>query len=479
MENESIKCINMKIHFLLLGLMIVATLFMGIGYAAVNQVLEVDGSAVALVSNTIEITNVTLYSSNNANTTNSSINSYFNTNLNSTIELNNASASSITYEVTVYNNLGTNQAFKNTTPPYTTQTNFYDNAGIKYEVTGITNGEVIQNHSSKTFYVTFSYANGVSANKVLNSVLAFNFDDYYTVMYSNITGFTTGTVVTGEDLVVDFGSNAPNSVTVAGASTYVSGTDYTYSNGVLTVYGVTENITVTGVNNQGHAGTWADPYINTTVTAYNPDPTNATVGTTRYDGIAGKPKVTVETINNQKVVTAFEYTDLGTGMALTGNVDTGILAFQGRGFHIHAVFDFNTSGQGGKYLLAALTQTGTQGNNKLYSGFALYVYKTSQIYLSATETGAKFGNTWGSQLKTTTVSTGNKEYEIDFYYDSQLLTGTFKPNSSNGTENFNVNSTHFPSNLSDATITIGGNGEANYDVSGLTLKEFSVTPYTR
>ena len=206
MENESIKCINMKIHFLLLGLMIVATLFMGIGYAAVNQVLEVDGSAVALVSNTIEITNVTLYSSNNANTTNSSINSYFNTNLNSTIELNNASASSITYEVTVYNNLGTNQAFKNTTPPYTTQTIFYDNAGIKYEVTGITNGEVIQNHSSKTFYVTFSYANGVSANKVLNSVLAFNFDDYYTVMYSNITGFTTGTVgaVTAISFVMKF-----------------------------------------------------------------------------------------------------------------------------------------------------------------------------------------------------------------------------------------------------------------------------------
>ena len=34
-------------------------------------------------------------------------------------------------------------------------------------------------------------------------------------------------------------------------------------------------------------------------------------------------------------------------------------------------------------------------------------------------------------------------------------------------------------NLSNATITIGGNGQANYNVSGLTLKEFSVTPYTR
>ena len=477
MNSKNIN-IKYKIHKLLIALLCVSTILMGIGYAASTMLLEVDGNAVAVVSNTIEITNVVLSSSNNANTANSSINSYFNTNLNSTVELNNDSASSITYAVTVYNNLGTAKAYKDTTPPYTNQTNFYDNTGIKYEVTGITKGEVLQNHASKTFYVTFSYANGVSSNKVLNSVLAFNFDDYYTITYSNITGFTSETIIAGDNLVVNFGNNAPNNVTVVGAATYVAGTDYTYSNGTLTINGVSENITVTGVN-QGPTGTWNDPYIDTTTNTYNPDPTNATVGTTRYDGITGKPKVTVETINNQKYVTAFEYTDLGNGLTLTSSVDTGIMLFKGRGFRIEAEFDYNTTGNGGKYLLAALVQTGTQGNNKLYSGFALYEYKTSQIYLSATETGAKFGNTWGSQLKTTTVSTGNKHYIIDFYYDNQLLTGTFEPNSSNNVESYNVSSTHFPTDLDNATITIGGNGVSGYDVSGMVLTKFKVTRYSR
>ena len=446
-----------RIHFLLLGLIIVATILMGIGYAASSMLLEVDGSAVAVVSNTIEITNAVLSSSNNANTANSSITSYFNTNLNSTVELNNDSASQITYAVTVYNNLGSAKAYKDTTPPYTTQTNFYDNTGIKYEVTGITKGEVLANQGSKTFYVTFSYANGVSANKVLHSILTFNFDDYYTITYSNITGFTSETIIAGDNLVVNFGNNAPSSVTVVGSATYVAGTDYTYSNGTLTINGVSENITVTGASGGGQieGGT------------YDPDDPPQS-GTYIYSNSPGDPVV----VYDNGIVTSFEFSDTsGTDVSAAGGIDTGYVAFNGNDFivRMHGKMPISTNSSNNGIALDIHTSDQTK-----VIQLGVMSKKYFRVWLKAP--GYNGSTAANSQY---TVNQTNDEFDIEITYVDHVITiKNYLPNPNNPTtivsrtNDFNV--------TGGVDVLVGytlSNGNPARQAADLTVYEFYIGDY--
>ena len=104
------KSSNKKLVYILL--LFLATIFMGVGYASVNNVLlTVDGSAIVLSQDVVHISSA-LYSSNNgANTEASSINGYSATVLNSTITLGNNSSSTITYEITIYNETNDNYIY--------------------------------------------------------------------------------------------------------------------------------------------------------------------------------------------------------------------------------------------------------------------------------------------------------------------------------------------------------------------------------
>lgn len=469
--------------FIISLVLLFLVIFLTIGWSAFNSTLNVGSYLNIRINREIRITNFSYVS--NTNNASSRYEDYNTTSVTADAVFPNENAT-ITYEVEVTNMQlpsGVNMGIYNISglpeglilvgnpTGYTLKTKLCDNN----DPTDCGSG------AQKTFQLTVGCVSATYCNQNLNYYkfdLNFDFRVMHMVTYSGITGYSTQEIIDGDNLIVDFGSNAPNAINVSGTSPYVLNTDYTYTNGILTVQNVTENITVTGANGNG---TWSSPYVDTVVQVYNPDPTNSQLGTTRYDSIPGKPKVTVEQVGNNKVVTAFEYTDIGAnGMTLSGALNTGILAFQGRGFRIQARYSLNSSNNGNKYLLAALEQTGKQGNNKLYQGFALYIYKSSQIYLSASSTGAKFGNTWGSQLKTITISTGLKTYEVDLQYDSGRLTGTFFPNSRNTTENIDVSGSSFPQTLANATITLGGNGiDTTHNVSGITIYEFSVTPYTR
>ena len=168
-EKEKLK----KIGLLIMTLIVVSTLFLGIGYAQLTKELTVTGRAIARVADELFISDVVYDSDHNANTQNSTINSYSHTMMNSTIELGNTLDSTITYNITLYNNTSDNLLYVDTTY----NNNFYDNPDIEFDLVGLDNTTTIGVRQSHTFSITFRYANNLSTitNSVLNSYLKFNF----------------------------------------------------------------------------------------------------------------------------------------------------------------------------------------------------------------------------------------------------------------------------------------------------------------
>lgn len=406
---------------------VVATITMGVGYSALHGVLfEINGNAIAMVTNTLEITSVSVSSSNNVTLTNCSVNGFYHTILNTTVELGNNSDASITYAVTIYNNTGAAIAYKDATPPYTDQSAFYDNTGIKYEVTGISVGEYIQNHASKTFYVTFSYANGVSQNKVLNSIISFNFDLYYTVSYTNFNGTNLPTMVftTDNNLnVTSTDSPLPSSVNVTGSYTSAN---YNNTTGVLLVSNITSNITVTGTTSgSGNGGTWDTPVEDNTTSSYNP--ANVEEGTTQYNNVTGKPRVTADANGN---IIQFAFTDPGTnGVAIDGNYNTGVLAFDGVGFEVtlKATFTFANCTK----TICPIINISQKKNNKVNGvlvyesrGTSGYAHNDSGSNVSQPYNKSRFGKYLNSS------ATGSDDYNVKSKVNATVGNGRYGYNSS-------------------------------------------------
>ncbi len=231
---------NNKIIYILL--LFLATIFMGIGYAALDNVLlNVDGIATVLTQDVVHISSA-LYSSNNgADTEHSAINGYSATVLNSTVTLGSSSSSTITYEVTIYNE--TNDDYIYTGTSYSAP-EFYDNTNITFDVTGMNAGYKLDAKTSKTFYITFKYSGSNTSNHVLNSYISFDFDKYYTITYQNIN--TTNQnypeyILDSENTkTITFVSDIPYDVSITPTVSY----SYDYSTGVLTLNNVKTNIVI-------------------------------------------------------------------------------------------------------------------------------------------------------------------------------------------------------------------------------------------
>ena len=241
-------------------------------------------------------------------------------------------------------------------------------------------------------------------------------------------------------------------------------TGYSYWNSTLVIRG-----TVTGNVVSGSEG---ETY----------DPSEPEEGTHTYTGTPGSPTVTVE--NGE--VTSFEFndttgTEFGTGE--NGALDTGIVAFDGSAFTIHARIKINPSENDAKFIISALEKSGDA-----YSGFSLYVYNSGYLriatYVSRTRSSST-GLLTPNMTSTLNSSAIREEREFDIYitydpkgYKSQyaqitvnvtgLVSGKFLRNT-NSLGNV-------PTSLTDATITLDGNGVDNQeDVNSMTVYEFSVT----
>ena len=190
---------NSKVFLLLI---VISTFFLGIGYAKISSIeLSVSGTATAKAQTGIIITDVTYSSNNNADTTNSVINTFYQCMLDSTIVLNNHSDSSITYQISIKNLESYSQSFLDTV--YAPE--FYDNEDIIYELNGLSPGDIIAPGETKNFTITFKYKE-VKAdypNTVLSSYINFRFkrDNAATISF-NVNGGTPNP----SDITLDIGS---------------------------------------------------------------------------------------------------------------------------------------------------------------------------------------------------------------------------------------------------------------------------------
>ena len=163
-----VKNKNMLLLFVLLG----AVLLMSIGYASINSVTgDIEGTALADAQEGVFITNIEYVSDVNASVSNSRVNKFLGTVMDSTMQLSNTDVnSSITYKVTVYNK-GTEEAIFQ---KITYANDFYDNNDIIFDISGFTTGEKIGPGESRDIIIKFKYkGTTVPSNNVLNSYLYF------------------------------------------------------------------------------------------------------------------------------------------------------------------------------------------------------------------------------------------------------------------------------------------------------------------
>ncbi len=159
-------------NMLLLFILFVTILLMSVGYASINSVTgDIEGTAIADAQEGVFITNIAYVSDVNASASNSKVNKFLGTVMDSTMQLSDTDVnSSITYKVTVYNKGTEGAIFQK----ITYANDFYDNNDIIFEISGFTTGETIASNESKEIIIKFKYkGTTVPDNNVLNSYLNF------------------------------------------------------------------------------------------------------------------------------------------------------------------------------------------------------------------------------------------------------------------------------------------------------------------
>lgn len=145
-------------------------LFTCVGYAQLNDELQIEGTASADMPEGLFITSVIPLGSNGANGT---VNSFTTTVVNSITNLGSNKNGSVTYTITVFNN--TDIVYGYNGMIYTTGETTYDNTNIK-TIANIERRMAVSPGQYISFDVTVSYKNTSSiSNTVLNSIVTYEF----------------------------------------------------------------------------------------------------------------------------------------------------------------------------------------------------------------------------------------------------------------------------------------------------------------
>ena len=269
---------NMKKNIYLI-LIVLATIFMSVGYATVNSVTtNLVGSANIKARPIVLISSATITSGTNGTDTSlSNIELYYGTMLKSKVVLGSNQNSTLTMTLTFYNNSGVKQMFTG----ISYGPSFYDNDKITYTPSGLSNGYVLNPGSSVTCTLTFSYNSNDTSNSVLNSYLNFNFVKYYTITYSNIANsnnYASYILETESTKTINFSGDIPYDVEVSPSTALNS-----YSNGSLVLNNIDSDITVnryysiTYVTDGVNPSNQPTKYLHgSTVTFLDPSKANAT-----------------------------------------------------------------------------------------------------------------------------------------------------------------------------------------------------------
>ncbi len=219
--------INKYLHKIIFIAIIFTVLLMSIGYSVLESNLKISGEVNYRPQKDVRITNFT------SNNISENVNlQYFNFSKHEIkLGYTTTSSASITFNVEVSN-------FSNL------------NMGI-LKVDGLDNNVEVQNNiigkklvgpaGTNTFNITF---NSTTA-ETKAYLLKLDFEEVYTITYKNIIGTYQNEILKGDNLNIDFSSNAPSDVLVDMNNSSIS--DFTYENGHLLINNVTGNIIITGI----------------------------------------------------------------------------------------------------------------------------------------------------------------------------------------------------------------------------------------
>ena len=131
-----------------------------------------------------------------------------------------------------------------------------DNSNLDWIIeSGYTKGDKLcaDNNSSKcnlgavsTIYITVFYNENVNnpLQEDQNFVIDFDFRGFYSITYNKITGTYQSEIMSGKTLNVDFGANALSNVKVTMGGVTLSTSDYTYTNGVINIPNVSDDVVI-------------------------------------------------------------------------------------------------------------------------------------------------------------------------------------------------------------------------------------------
>lgn len=318
----------------------------------------------------------------------------------------------------------------------------------------------------------------------------------YPITYTGFTNSTSGlpsaVPVTGGTITFDSTSGIPTSVTVTGATG-------SYSSPTLTLTNITGSITITADFSSGSpsgSGTEGDPYV-VPISSYDSDEVQP--GYNSFPNSPGAPAVVAQDDGNgNAVITSFEYTNSTEQNPVTitsGNsVETGVIALDGGAFTIHIKFKANIAEtvDGVQINKNKFIVTAFECNNGSYNGFALSFMNTGYLRIAAYKNRTRSDSTGlltpsgYSSVPSSALAAGIHEFDVTLTYDPtgyQSQYGQLKMESYiDGTKQSNKflrntsSSSMVPTTLTNAIITLGGNGIDNSDdVGNIDVIEFSVS----
>ena len=229
-------------------------------------------------------------------------------------------------------------------------------------------------------------------------------------------------------------------------------------------------------------GTQPNPYISS-ATTYDPNVSDLPTGYISYTSATGSPQIIVEKVNGTNQITSFEFMDnSGVTYNTSSNLDTKFNAFLGDTFTVDIVFGGNLGSETGNYIFSAFEE-----NNGVYNGFAIRVASSTSVtistYVNVTRSGTNpLTPTYSSNA--TRISASGGKYTLKVTYDrygrtqggQQYAVLTAVAAQTRELYNNNSDSNRVPTSLTNATITVNGNGFDNNDnMSSMTVYTFKVT----
>lgn len=371
-------------------------------------------------------------------------------------------------------------------------------SGLLTILSGANNSDVIiratYNGLTKTKDIVVTYESGTSSSSSTESHSTTNPDGSVTETTTTTTIITDGqgnttTAVSETTIVIE--EDGSRTETESTSTTNPDGSSSSSYSAVT----YDENGDVSGSQTNQTTNN-SDGSSNSTTTNYdeNGTPTDKTSTSGDTSGNENTQNIEFDEHGNE-VVTGYEIdtsNNPNSGETVS-NLDTGMIVFDGRGFHMHLKFRARLTDNSGKIIFSAAQRTGTTK----YAGFAFSIrqaYTTSdaQLWVSAGKNSSWYaGGILGAKIHTYALkvprasSSSITEYTVDAIYTPEY-TGTrghfyvdyspYTKNSNNEPPLDSKNDTYIPESLDNATFTIGGNGISDtYNMTGLEVVEFSVT----